>query len=147
MQAEAEQEVTRRLHIGFFARSRDEVDEFWRAGTAAGYRDDGEPGERPQYSADYYGGFLRDPDDNSIEAVHLSPGRERGAIDHIWIRVPDLAAARSVYQPLAPRLGVERTWTHDDPPRAGFASPSGSFSLVVDGPPTQSLDVEFARQG
>jgi hypothetical protein len=56
------------------------VDEFWRVGTAAGYRDDGVPGPRPQYRADYYGAFLLDPDGNSIEAVHhgaLRRGRER----------------------------------------------------------------------
>jgi hypothetical protein len=38
------------------------VDEFWRAGTDAGYRSDGEPGPRPQYEPDYYGAFLLDPD-------------------------------------------------------------------------------------
>ena len=34
-----------------------------------GYRDDGQPGPRPQYSPDYYGSFLLDPDGNNIEAV------------------------------------------------------------------------------
>ena len=62
--------VTRRLHIGFTAPSRGQVDEFWRVGTDAGYRDDGAPGLRPQYSDDYYGAFLRDPNGNSVEAVH-----------------------------------------------------------------------------
>jgi hypothetical protein len=62
--------VTRRLHIAFVAPSRAGVDEFWRAGTSAGYRDDGRPGARPQYSAGYYGAFLLDPDGNSTEAVH-----------------------------------------------------------------------------
>jgi catechol 2,3-dioxygenase-like lactoylglutathione lyase family enzyme len=33
--------VTRRLHVAFFAPSRDLVDSFWRAGIDAGYRDDG----------------------------------------------------------------------------------------------------------
>ena len=44
--------VTRRLHVAFFAPSRDVVDAFWRAGVDAGYRDDGAPGLRPQYSPD-----------------------------------------------------------------------------------------------
>jgi hypothetical protein len=39
--------VTRRLHVGFAAPSRAHVDDFWRVGTAAGYRDDGAPGPRP----------------------------------------------------------------------------------------------------
>jgi catechol 2,3-dioxygenase-like lactoylglutathione lyase family enzyme len=62
---------TKRLHIAFFTPERGEVDAFWEAGTAAGYRSDGEPGPRPQYSADYYGAFLIDPDGNSVEAVWL----------------------------------------------------------------------------
>ncbi|MGH2946870.1 MAG: VOC family protein [Solirubrobacteraceae bacterium] len=39
--ATAERLPTQRLHIGFRAPSRAHVDEFWRAGTAAGHRDDG----------------------------------------------------------------------------------------------------------
>jgi catechol 2,3-dioxygenase-like lactoylglutathione lyase family enzyme len=53
--ASAERPVTRRLHIGFVAPSREQVDAFWRVGTEAGYRDAGAPGPRPQYSPDYYG--------------------------------------------------------------------------------------------
>jgi predicted lactoylglutathione lyase len=62
--------VTRGLHIAFVASSRELVDEFWRVGTAAGYRDDGEPGPRPQYSPEYYGSFLLDPDGNNVEVVN-----------------------------------------------------------------------------
>ena len=61
-QASAERPATRRLHVGFFAASHAEVDEFWRVGTEAGYRDDGAPGLRPEYREDYYGAFLLDPD-------------------------------------------------------------------------------------
>jgi catechol 2,3-dioxygenase-like lactoylglutathione lyase family enzyme len=46
--AREDKPVTHRLHIGFAAPSRADVDEFWRAGRQAGYRDDGAPGERPQ---------------------------------------------------------------------------------------------------
>src|SRR5262245_10273169 len=53
--ATEEEPVTRRLHIGFVAPSRELVDEFWHVGVDAGYRSDGEPGLRPEYSADYYG--------------------------------------------------------------------------------------------
>ena len=52
-QADDGHPVTRRLHLGFAAPSRAHVDAFWRAGTRAGYRDDGAPGARPQYSHDY----------------------------------------------------------------------------------------------
>jgi catechol 2,3-dioxygenase-like lactoylglutathione lyase family enzyme len=69
-QASPDTPVTKRLHVAFFAPSRGVVDEFWRAGTDAGYRDDGAPGLRPEYSDDYYGAFLLDPDGNNVEVVN-----------------------------------------------------------------------------
>jgi catechol 2,3-dioxygenase-like lactoylglutathione lyase family enzyme len=63
--------VTRGVHIGFAAHARPEVDAFWREGVALGARDDGAPGPRPQYREEYYGGFLLDPDGNSIEAAQF----------------------------------------------------------------------------
>ena len=61
------------IHIAFVAASRAQVDAFHRAGTDAGYRDNGPPGVREQYSsADagvYYAAFLLDPDGNNVEAV------------------------------------------------------------------------------
>jgi catechol 2,3-dioxygenase-like lactoylglutathione lyase family enzyme len=54
--------ATHNLHLALVARSRAEVDDWWRAMTAAGHPDDGEPGPRPQYSPGYYGAFVRDPD-------------------------------------------------------------------------------------
>jgi catechol 2,3-dioxygenase-like lactoylglutathione lyase family enzyme len=135
---------TRRLHIGFWAPSRAEVDEFWRVGTAAGYRSDGEPGPRPQYGAGYYGAFLLDPDGNSAEAVRNEDTTTEVAIDHLWIRVADLDAARAFYEPLGERAGFALGWTHDDPPRVGFKGEGSSFSLVLDGAPTESVELEFA---
>jgi catechol 2,3-dioxygenase-like lactoylglutathione lyase family enzyme len=64
------------VHIGFVARTRDEVDAFHAAGIAAGYEDNGPPGVRERYSSKeaglYYAAFLLDPDGNNIEAVHRS---------------------------------------------------------------------------
>ena len=74
-QATPDKPVTRRLHIGFRAPSRQHVDAFWRAGVDAGYRDDGAPGLRTQYAPTYYGGFLLDPDGNSVEALCVQIGR------------------------------------------------------------------------
>jgi len=73
--ADADHRPTRHLHVAFVASSRQHVDSFWRAGTAAGYESDGAPGERPQYKPDYYGAFLLDPDGNSAEAVHHGDAR------------------------------------------------------------------------
>lgn len=120
--------VTRRLHLGFVAPSREAVDEFWRAGTDAGYRSDGEPGPRPEYGDDYYGGFLLDPDGNSAEAVHHGALREGGMIDHLWFRVADVAAAKEFYEAVGRHAGYRLT--HDSPDRAQFAGSSGSFSVV-----------------
>ena len=97
--ADAEHPVTRRLHVAFGARSRELVEAFWRAGTQAGHRDDGAPGPRPQYRDDYYGGFLLDPDGNSAEAVHHAEIRPPGHIDHLWIRVADVAGRRGLLRP------------------------------------------------
>jgi catechol 2,3-dioxygenase-like lactoylglutathione lyase family enzyme len=64
--------LTGRLHVAFAAKSRQEVQEFYAAALAAGGRDNGAPGLRPHYHANYYGGFVFDPDGHNIEAVtHL----------------------------------------------------------------------------
>lgn len=57
------------VHVAFRAKSRDEVDVFHKAALAAGGRDNGAPGLRPHYHADYYGAFMLDGDGNNIEAV------------------------------------------------------------------------------
>lgn len=60
------------LHFAFRADNRAAVDAFFVAAIGAGGQDNGKPGLRPQYHADYYGAFVRDPDGNNIEAVcHL----------------------------------------------------------------------------
>ncbi|MGA2925902.1 MAG: VOC family protein [Solirubrobacteraceae bacterium] len=135
------QAPTRGLHMAFVAPTREQVDKFWHAGTEAGYADDGPPGPRPEYRADYYGAFLLDPDRNSAEAVHHGAPRRGGNIDHLWLRVADVAAAKRFYETIAPHAGLQLA--DDAPDRVQFAGPSGSFSLVR-GAPTQNLHVAFA---
>jgi catechol 2,3-dioxygenase-like lactoylglutathione lyase family enzyme len=60
-------------HYAFTAASRAEVDAFHAAALAAGGRDNGAPGLRPHYHADYYGAFVFDPDGNNVEAVCHAP--------------------------------------------------------------------------
>jgi catechol 2,3-dioxygenase-like lactoylglutathione lyase family enzyme len=139
-QADDEDPVTRRLHVAFVAPSRTQVDEFWRVGTEAGYREDGAPGPRPEYREDYYGAFLLDPDGNSAEAVHHAALRQGGAIDHLWIRVADVAAAKQFYETVARHAGFRLG--HDSAERVRFAGSSGSFSLVA-GTPTEHLHMAF----
>lgn len=60
------------LHFAFAAQNHAQVDAFYKAALAAGGRDNGAPGPRPQYHDDYYGAFVLDLDGNNIEAVcHL----------------------------------------------------------------------------
>jgi catechol 2,3-dioxygenase-like lactoylglutathione lyase family enzyme len=132
--------VTRGLHVGFVAPSREAVDAFWRAGVEAGYRDDGEPGPRPQYSPDYYGGFLLDPDGNSAEAVHRAAPRRDGVIDHLWIRVADVEASKRFYERVGRHAGFGLGY--DSPERARFGGENGSFSLVA-GTPTEHAHIAF----
>jgi catechol 2,3-dioxygenase-like lactoylglutathione lyase family enzyme len=140
-QASSEKPATRQLHIGFAAPSRAHVDAFWNAGTAAGYRDDGPPGLRPQYSDDYYGSFLLDPDGNSAEAVHHGSMREQGSIDHLWIRVTDLESSTRFYETVAPAAGfhIGRELAE----RTLFACLGGSFSIVTGGSPTEHVHIAF----
>lgn len=56
-------------HIAFRAPDRGAVDRFHAAGLAAGAKDNGKPGLRPDYSPAYYAAFLIDLDGNNIEAV------------------------------------------------------------------------------
>jgi catechol 2,3-dioxygenase-like lactoylglutathione lyase family enzyme len=130
--------VTRRLHIAFTAPSRRHVDEFWRAGTDAGYRDTGFPGLRPEYRDDYYGAFLRDPDGNSAEAVHH--GDVRPGIDHVWLRVADLAASKRFYEGVAPHAGFRLQ--HESPNRAQFVGEGASFSVVA-GDQSENVHIAF----
>ncbi len=61
------------LHIAFRADSREQVDAFWQAALAAGGKDNGAPGLRPNYHASYYAAFVIAPDGHNIEAVcHLA---------------------------------------------------------------------------
>ena len=60
-------------HLCFRAPSRCAVQDFHAAALTAGGQDDGTPGLRPQYHADYYGAFVFDPDGHRIEAVCHAP--------------------------------------------------------------------------
>jgi catechol 2,3-dioxygenase-like lactoylglutathione lyase family enzyme len=143
-EADSEHPVSRNLHVAFAAPSREHVDAFWRRGVAAGYTSDGEPGPRPQYTPDYYGGFLLDPDGNSVEAVHR-PGRtESGSpIDHLWLGVADLEASRRFYETIAPILDL-RVGDGDLPAYVFVARNHRHLALVADGRlPTEHLHLAF----
>jgi catechol 2,3-dioxygenase-like lactoylglutathione lyase family enzyme len=65
---------TENLHIAFPAPDRLTVEDFHRTATAAGYRDNSAPGERPHYHPGYYSAYVLDQDGTNVESVF----RERG---------------------------------------------------------------------
>ncbi|WP_313347209.1 VOC family protein [Stenotrophomonas sp.] len=62
------------FHLAFAAPSRNAVDAFHRAAQHAGGRDNGAPGLRPDYGAQYYAAFVIDPDGHRLEAVINAAG-------------------------------------------------------------------------
>ena len=61
--------VTPPIHIAFRVPTRAAVAAFHQAALAAGGQDNGGPGLRPRYHANYYGAYVLDPDGHNIEAV------------------------------------------------------------------------------
>jgi catechol 2,3-dioxygenase-like lactoylglutathione lyase family enzyme len=63
------EEKATHLHLAFRAENRRQVEDFYRAALDAGAKDNGAPGLRPQYHANYYAAFVIGPDGHNIEVV------------------------------------------------------------------------------
>ncbi len=61
------------LHLAFLAATREQVHAFYAAALAAGGKDNGAPGLRPQYHPNYYAAFVIGPDGHNVEAVCHKP--------------------------------------------------------------------------
>jgi catechol 2,3-dioxygenase-like lactoylglutathione lyase family enzyme len=61
------------LHLAFVAENRGQVEAFHRAALEAGGKDNGAPGLRPHYHANYYAAFVIGPDGHNIEVVCHQP--------------------------------------------------------------------------
>ena len=61
------------LHLAFTAENRRQVEAFYRAALEAGGKDNGAPGLRPHYHANYYAAFVIGPDGHNIEVVCHEP--------------------------------------------------------------------------
>ena len=57
------------VHLAFRVGDQSTVDAFHAAAVAAGGRDNGGPGLRLDYAANYYAAFVIDPQGNNIEAM------------------------------------------------------------------------------
>lgn len=100
-------------HLAFLAPSNAAVDAFYAAGLAAGGLDEGAPGLRPHYAADYYGAYLRDPVGNKLQAVHyaeVEPAEivEAGVFSHVTLGTGDIARAQRFYDATLAPLGLVR---------------------------------------
>jgi hypothetical protein len=126
----AEHPVSQGVHVGFRAPDHAAVDAFWRNGVDAGYATDG--------------ALLPDPDGNSVEAVHRGCEHRPpdGCIDHLWVRVSDLAASRRFYLTIAPHAGLRLTG--EEPGRVQLSGADYDLSLVRDDRPvTQHVHLAF----
>jgi catechol 2,3-dioxygenase-like lactoylglutathione lyase family enzyme len=142
-QTDEEHPIARRLHVAFIAPSTAHVDRFARAGIDAGFADDGAAGPRPNYAEDYYAAFLKERAGNTFEAVHREGKRPRGNIDHVAIRVSDVAASTSFYSTIGPAAGL--TIRRQAADRAAFSvGASDGFFSVIAGEPTQNVHVAFS---
>jgi catechol 2,3-dioxygenase-like lactoylglutathione lyase family enzyme len=137
-----ERPAAKRLHIGFGAHDRAEVDRWWERMTSAGYESDGEPGVRSLYHESYYGAFVLDPDGNSIEYVHHhKTNPEASLIDHLWLRTPNVEEAKRFYETVASVVNIELV--HDTLDRVRFTDGVGSFSFVQGDEPTENVHLAF----
>ena len=67
------EEKATHLHLAFTAENRQQVDDFHRLALEAGGKDNGAPGLRPNYHANYYAAFIIGPDGHNIEVVCHQP--------------------------------------------------------------------------
>jgi catechol 2,3-dioxygenase-like lactoylglutathione lyase family enzyme len=144
-ETDEEHPIARRVHVAFIAPTQAQVDRFARAGIDAGFVDDGRSGLRPQYAKDYYAAFLKDSAGNSFEAVHRDGRRPQGNIDHVVIRVKDVAASSAFYSTISAAAGLTVRRRAGD--RAAFTvgASDGVFSVVA-GDPTEALHVAFSGE-
>ncbi|RDW60530.1 hypothetical protein BP6252_11913 [Coleophoma cylindrospora] len=56
------------VHLSFYTKTRQQVDEFYATGIKAGAKDNGGPGLRT-FMPNYYAAFVLDLDGNNVEAV------------------------------------------------------------------------------
>jgi catechol 2,3-dioxygenase-like lactoylglutathione lyase family enzyme len=93
-------------HIALRAETREQVDAFYASAMAAGGTDNGPPGLRPHYHANYYAAFVLDPDGHNIEVVTHTP--------------PAAARRRASVR----RAGAKRASAAKKPAKRGAAKPA-----------------------
>jgi catechol 2,3-dioxygenase-like lactoylglutathione lyase family enzyme len=73
------------VHLAFGVADQTAVERFHELAIAAGCRDNGAPGERPQYHPGYFAAYVIDPDGHNVEAVfHDRPSETPAAESEKW---------------------------------------------------------------
>ncbi|MEM1275208.1 MAG: VOC family protein [Pseudomonadota bacterium] len=123
------------FHIAWAAADKAAVEAFHAAALAHGGTDEGAPGPRPQYSADYFAAYIRDPDGNKLQAVFYEDGRQTGPggtiLSHVTLPVDDLAAGLAFYEPVFASVGVTRHPSGETPGEDYAFSHNGADLPVV----------------
>jgi catechol 2,3-dioxygenase-like lactoylglutathione lyase family enzyme len=140
--AQPERPIAHRTHVAFVAPTVEQVNGFAAAGVSAGLVDAGAPGPRPAYAHDYYAAFLKDDAGNCFEAVHRDGGRPTGTIDHVAIRVADVAASTAFYVAIGRDAGLTLRQQIGD--RATFSDASGAAFSVIAGVPSANVHLAFS---
>jgi catechol 2,3-dioxygenase-like lactoylglutathione lyase family enzyme len=144
-QTDEEHPIARRVEVAFIAPTPAHVDRFARTGVDAGFAGNGPAGLRPDYAEDYYAAFLNDRAGNSLEAVHRHGERPKGSIDHVAIRVSDVAASAAFYSTIGPAVGLTVSRQTTDRAEFSVGASDGSFS-VIGGDPTQNTHIAFSGE-
>jgi catechol 2,3-dioxygenase-like lactoylglutathione lyase family enzyme len=144
-QTDEQHPIAERVHVALIAPSTAHVDRFAQVGIDAGFADDGPAGPRPDYAEDYYAAFLKDTAGNGFEAVYRDGERPKGNIDHVALRVNDLAASISFYSTIGAAAGLTLRRQADD--RAAFSVGTSDGSLlVIAGEPTENVHIAFSGE-
>ncbi|MDQ1679720.1 MAG: hypothetical protein QOI42_579 [Frankiaceae bacterium] len=140
-----EHPIARRVEVAFIAPTPAHVDRFARAGLDAGFAGNGPAGLRPDYAEDHYAAYLTDAAGNSFEAVHRHGERPEGNVDHVAIRVGDVAAATVFYSTIGPAVGLTLSRQTSDRAEFSVGESDGTFSVIA-GEPTQNTHLAFAGE-
>jgi catechol 2,3-dioxygenase-like lactoylglutathione lyase family enzyme len=141
-QAQPDRPIAHRTHVAFIAPTPEDVDGFAAAGIGAGLVDAGAPGPRPECADDYYAAFLEDGAGNCFEAVHRDGARPIGSIDHLAIRVADVAISTAFYVAIGRGAGLSIRRQIAD--RTIFSVASGGAFSVIAGVPSENLHLAFS---
>jgi catechol 2,3-dioxygenase-like lactoylglutathione lyase family enzyme len=141
-QTDAEHPIARRVHVAFIAPTPAHVERFGQAGIDAGFADEG-PAGFISYEHNHYATSLKDGAGNRFEAVYRDGPRPKGNIDHIAIRVRNLAASTAFYSTVGAAVSLTIRWQTADRTMFRLGASDGSL-LVIAGEPTQNIHVAFS---